>query len=179
MLTVGSVLRTTSLVAFIALSFTLACGKVARPDGGEGLLPVGASAPDFEARDARGGVVRFSTTGGTRVVFFYPKDGTPGCTKEACAFRDAFERYTQKGITLFGVSGDSHQSHEEFRREHKLPFPLAADESGSIQKSYGVPSRLGMAARVTFIVDADGKVKRVFEDVDPGVHADEVLAAAQ
>jgi peroxiredoxin Q/BCP len=168
-----------ALLAALSLALTVGCGKVARPDGGEGLLPVGASAPDFEARDAKDATVRFSTTGGTRVVYFYPKDATPGCTKEACAFRDAFDRYTQEGVTIFGVSGDSHESHAEYRKEHSLPFPLAADESGSVQKAYGVPSRLGMPARVTFVVDADGKVKKVFQDVDPGVHADEVLAATK
>lgn len=161
-----------------ALLLAVGCGPVVRPDGGVGLLPVGASAPDFEARDAKGQSIRFSTTGGTRVVYFYPKDDTPGCTKEACAFRDAFDRYTEKGITIFGVSGDSHESHEEFRKEHALPFPLAADESGSIRKAYGVSSTFGMPSRVTFLVDEQGKVRRVFSDVDPAVHADEVLAAA-
>ena len=123
--------------------------------------------------------MRLSTTTGTRIVSFYPKDGTPGCTNEACAFRDNFARYKDAGITIFGVSGDSQESHDAFRKEHTLPFPLAADDHGTIAQSYGVPTRLGMPARVTFIVDGQGKVKRVFEDVDPSVHADQVLDAAR
>lgn len=155
----------------------LACDDVTRPDGGEGLLEVGAIAPDFEARDAEGKRLRFATTGGSRVVYFYPKDGTPGCTTEACAFRDTFNLYAQAGATIFGVSGDSVESHARFREEHRLPFPLASDEDGEIARGYGVPTRIGMPSRVTFIVDASGKVARVFPDVDPGVHADEVLRA--
>lgn len=166
-------------VSILAAACHVGCSDVTRPDGNQGLLSVGSPAPDFEARDATGKPVRLSTTSGTRIVYFYPKDGTPGCTKEACAFRDAFTRYTDAGITIFGVSGDSQESHDAFRKEHALPFPLAADDQGAIAQSYGVPTRLGMPARITFIVDAHGKVKRVFEDVDPGVHADQVLEAAR
>jgi len=164
--------------AWLVFVFALGCGDVMRPDGGRNLLPVGAAAPDFEAIDANGNHVRMLKTSGKRVVYFYPKDGTPGCTKEACAFRDSFQRYLDNHITVFGVSGDSAESHAEFRKEHDLPFPLAADIHGSIAQSYGVATRIGMPARITFIVDSNGKVDRVFEDVDPGVHADQVLAAA-
>jgi peroxiredoxin Q/BCP len=154
-----------------------ACAST-RPDGGKGLLPVGAVAPDFEARDPGGTPVRLSGAAGSpRVVYFYPKDETPGCTKEACAFRDAFDHYREKGVVIFGVSRDSAESHREFQTHHSLPFALAADESGSVQTAYGVPSRLGHSARVTFLVGRDGRVARVFPDVDPGVHAAEVLAA--
>lgn len=167
------------LVGMLAALWTgVGCGETTRPDGKQGLLPVGATAPDFEGRDADGKSVRMSATAGARVVYFYPKDATPGCTKEACAFRDAFDRYTKAGITIFGISGDSHESHEKFRKEHGLPFPLVADESGTIANSYGVPTRVGMPARITFVVDKAGKITRVFDNVDPGVHADEVLAAA-
>jgi peroxiredoxin Q/BCP len=171
--------KTLALVAVLAGPL-IGCAETARPDGGSGLLPVGAKAPDFEATNAQDAKVRFSTVKGTRVIYFYPMDDTPGCTKEACAFRDAFRRYTDKGITIFGVSRDSEESHREFRENHQLPFSLAADESGAIQSAYGVPSKFpGIAARVTFLVDAQGKVKRVFEEVDPAVHADEVLVAAK
>lgn len=167
------------LLASLGLVFiySTGCGDVTRADGNHGLLRVGASAPDFNARDAQGRPIRFTGTRGIRVVYFYPKDGTPGCTKEACAFRDSFTRYSDNHISVFGVSGDSEESHEHFRKQHALPFPLAADVSGSIAQSYGVATRIGMPARVTFIVDAEGKVKRVFEDVDPAVHADQILAA--
>ena len=162
----------------LALSTLMACAATQRPDGGTGLLPVGSVAPDFAAKDASGAVVRLSSSAGSpRVVYFYPKDETPGCTKEACAFRDAFDEYKARGIVVYGVSRDSEASHEEFRKNHSLPFDLAADEDGTVQKAYGVPSKFGShAARVTFLVGKDGKVTYVFKDVDPAVHATEVLA---
>jgi peroxiredoxin Q/BCP len=164
-----------------ALSLTVlpACGHAKRPDGGTGLLAVGATAPDFGAVDASGAPVRLSqSVGHSRVVYFYPKDETPGCTKEACAFRDAFDRYTAASVVLFGVSRDTEESHKKFRENHKLPFALVADEKGDVQKAYGVPDKFpGIASRVTFLVDKDGKVQHVWENVDPGIHADEVLAA--
>jgi peroxiredoxin Q/BCP len=167
-------------VTLVSVPFWVACdGK--RPDGGEGVLSAGAVAPDFAAHDATGKLVRFSEYAGKdRVVYFYPKDETPGCTKEACAFRDAFDKYSERGIVLFGVSRDSEESHKKFREHHSLPFALAADESGDVQKAYGVPSKMGvLASRVTFLVGKDGKVERVWENVDPGVHAAEVLAAVR
>jgi peroxiredoxin Q/BCP len=157
-----------------------ACGAQQRPDGGKGVLPVGATAPDVAGRDATGKLVRLSERQGKpAIVYFYPKDETPGCTKEACAFRDAFTRFSAHGITIFGVSRDSEASHAEFRKQHELPFPLVADESGAIQTAYGVPSRLGHAARVSFLIDGRGRVARIWPDVDPAIHADEVLAAAE
>lgn len=166
------------LFAALAVAWLAACASTTRPDGGKGLLPVGAAAPDFEAHDPGGSAVRLSSAAGSvRVVYFYPKDETPGCTKEACAFRDTFERYRVQGIAIFGVSRDSDESHRAFQKHYSLPFALAADESGVIQTAYGVPSRLGHAARVTFLVGRDGRVAHVFPDVDPAVHASEVLAA--
>jgi peroxiredoxin Q/BCP len=166
--------------ASAALLLLTACAAQQRPDGGKGLLPVGAAAPELVGRDAAGQALRLSERRGKpSVVYFYPKDDTPGCTKEACAFRDAFARFSAVGITIFGVSRDSEASHAEFRKKHELPFPLVADESGAVQTAYGVPSRLGKAARVSFLVDGGGRIARVWPDVDPGVHADEVLAAAQ
>jgi peroxiredoxin Q/BCP len=111
------------------------------------------------------------------VVYFYPKDDTPGCTKEACAFRDTWARFSERGVVIFGVSRDSAASHATFLEEHALPFPLVADETGAVQAAYGVPSRFGMAARVTFLVDGSGRIAHVWPDVDPGVHATQVLAA--
>ncbi|MBM4363073.1 MAG: peroxiredoxin [Deltaproteobacteria bacterium] len=155
-----------------------ACGATTRPDGGQGILPVGSPAPDVEGRDASGARVSLASASGRhRVVYFYPKDATPGCTREACAFRDAWDRYQARGVQVFGVSRDSEASHDRFREEHRLPFPLVADEDGRAQRAYGVASRLGMSARVTFVVGPDGRVERVIEDVDPGVHADEILAS--
>ena len=110
------------------------------------------------------------------VVYFYPKDGTPGCTREACAFRDAFTKYESRRVTIFGVSRDSKESHRQFRADHGLPFVLVADD-GTAARAYGVSSLLGMESRVTFLVGGDGRILRVWPDVDPAVNADEVLAA--
>ncbi len=154
------------------------CGTVKRPDGGQGLLPVGASAPDLEGRTSDGKTLRLSAAPDKiKLVYFYPKDDTPGCTKEACAFRDAYAKYAAANVVIFGVSGDSQESHDAFAKKHKLPFYLTADESGSILKAYGVGSTLGMASRVSFLVSKDNKVLKVFPEVDPAIHADEVLAA--
>lgn len=168
---VGTVVIATVLVA---------CGPVKRPDGGEGLLPVGASAPNVEGRTKDGKTLSLTGAGDkVKVVYFYPKDDTPGCTKEACAFRDSFAKYEQAGVVVFGVSKDSQASHDAFAKKHELPFYLTADESGSIVKAYGVGTTLGMASRVTFVVGRDNKIIKVFPDVDPAIHADEVLAAAK
>jgi len=160
----------------VAAGLVLAACVARRPDGGSGLLPLGAPAPDFPARDASGKVVHLSDFGGSpRLVYFYPKDETPGCTKEACAFRDSYEQFRAKHVIVFGVSRDSEESHDGFRAAHSLPFPLAADADGSLEKAYGVPSHLGFSSRVSFFVGKDGKVAHVFEKVDPVVHAKEVL----
>ena len=177
-------IRTKTLLvaaATAALSVGMfACGApVKRPDGGVGLLPVGAIAPDVTGTDVKGHVSRLSDArGGRAVVFFYPKDETPGCTKEACAFRDAFTRYANAHVALFGVSRDSDESHQRFLSNHSLPFPLVADPEGTIERAYGVSSTFAMSSRTTFLIAPDGRVERVWPNVDPGVHADEVLAAA-
>jgi len=167
------------LLAAFAL-FASGCGRpVTRPDGGQGLLPVGAPAPEVSGLDGANKTTRLSELRGhAAVVYFYPKDGTPGCTKEACAFRDTWERYARAGVTIFGVSNDSVEKHAKFIAEHHLPFPLVSDESGAVARAYGVPSGIIGFARVSFLVDANGNIAKVWPDVDPGVHANEVLAAA-
>jgi peroxiredoxin Q/BCP len=167
---------TAVLVASLALA---GCGQVRRPDGGQGLLPVGAVAPDLVGKDPSGKMVRLSEArGNPAVVYFYPKDGTPGCTAEACSFRDAFKSYTDKHIALFGVSRDSNDSHAEFAVHHSIPFPLVADPDGAVSRAYGVSSILGLDSRVTFLIGPDGKVAHVWPSVAPDKHGDEVLAAA-
>ncbi len=166
---------------FAMAGLGVACGSsiVKRPDGGEGLLAVGAQAPDFALKDAKGASLQLSSLRGQKVVvYFYPKDDTPGCTKEACAFRDSFGKYEAAGIRVVGVSQDTDESHATFRTKNKLPFPLAADADGSISKSFGVKSTLGMSSRVTFLLDKDGKVAYVWPDVSPAGHAEDVLAHA-
>jgi peroxiredoxin Q/BCP len=160
----------------LTLSFVIGCGAATRPDGGSGLLPAGSAAPDLSAPDQSGKVRRIADEHGhALVVFFYPRDGTPGCTKEACAFRDAWERYRQAGVQIFGVSADDQKSHEQFAKEQHLPFPIVADPAHAWSAAFGVSTKLGMDSRVSFLIDGSGKVAHVYPSVDPGLHADEVL----
>ena len=157
-----------------------ACGPVKRPDGGKGLLEVGAAAPEVVAETPQGEPLRLSSLRGELVaVYFYPKDETPGCTKQACAFRDAWQRLNAAGVHVIGISRDDQASHRAFAKHHELPFALAADEKGELQAAWGVSSKLpGISARVTFLVGRDGKVARVWPEVDPAVDVSNVLAAA-
>jgi thioredoxin-dependent peroxiredoxin len=145
------------------------------------MLTIGEPAPDLKGKNSEGHVATLSEIKGQQaVVYYYPKDETPGCTKEACAFRDAFDKFKNANIKIFGVSHDSEASHQKFLKNHKLPFFLVADESGTIQDAYGVSNNMfGMASRVTFLIGPDGKVQFVWPNVNPGVHADEVLAKAK
>jgi peroxiredoxin Q/BCP len=147
------------------------------------LLPLGAVAPDLEGKDAKGAPVKLSAQRGHfAVVYFYPKDETLGCTKEACAFRDAFDKFVKAGVTIFAVSHDDEASHRGFREHQHLPFPMVADTSGAVQRAYGVGAAIpggSMTARVTFLVGPDGKIARVWPKVDPVVNASEVLDAVK
>ena len=166
-------------VGTLGVAFSCARGQVKRPDGGEGLLPVGALAPEIVAVDPAGTELRLSSMRGRfAVVYFYPKDGTPGCTAEAWAFRDAWASFSAANVGLLGVSRDSAESHRAFMVKHKLPFALASDEDGGYERAYGVPSALGMSGRVTFLVAPDGKIAKVWPEVDPALHAEQVLQAA-
>lgn len=143
------------------------------------MLPAGSAAPDVAAIDQNGKPHRLSEEHGHPViVYFYPKDNTPGCTKEACAFRDSWARYEKAGVTVFGVSADDQKSHEQFAKEQHLPFPILADPDQQWIKAFGVSTKLGMASRVSFLIDGAGKVAKVYPDVDPGIHADAVLKDA-
>jgi thioredoxin-dependent peroxiredoxin len=137
---------------------------------------VGQPAPDFTATAQDGSSVHLAALTGKRVVvYFYPKDETPGCTKEACSFRDAWTAIGQTGAVLVGVSADSIDSHKAFAEHYKLPFLLVSDPDGSIGKKYGVPFE-GYHQRQTFVVGKDGKVEKAYRKVDVGVHAQEILA---
>jgi peroxiredoxin Q/BCP len=139
---------------------------------------VGATAPAFDTQDQNGARVSLASLRGRPVVlYFYPKDGTPGCTKEACAFRDAWQKIQATGAVILGVSRDDAASHREFAEKHHLPFALLADEDGAIANAYGVGSFMGMDSRVTCLIDRQGRVAKVFSDVDPATHADDVLRA--
>src|SRR5690606_39017353 len=112
------------------------------------------------------------------VVYFYPQDATPGCTKEACAFRDAWGRFSADGVRIIGVSTNSKASHAEFSKKHFLPFALASDD-GTIGAAYGVKKNVWGFERVTFLVGRDGRIARVWPSVDPALHAEEVLREAK
>lgn len=148
------------------------------------MLKEGDKAPDFSTNDQNGNTVSLSDFKGKRVVlYFYPKDDTPGCTKEACSFRDADAVYREKGITVLGVSTDSEKSHQKFISKYQLPFDLLADTEKKIVEDYGVWGEKSMYGkkymgtfRKTFLID-DGKIVKIFEKVDVAKHADEVLAA--
>lgn len=140
------------------------------------LLAVGAPAPDVSGVDQHGTSHRLAEAAGRpTVVYFYPKDETPGCTKEACAFRDVWDRYRAAGVLVYGASRDPEASHREFAAHFRLPFPLIADPRGEWGRAFGVTATLDKYQRVTFLIGRDGKVARVYPKVDPGVHATQVL----
>lgn len=113
------------------------------------------------------------------VLYFYPKDDTPGCTAEACSFRDRMDDYRQADIQVYGVSLDSPESHREFREKHHLNFPLLTDQGGRASEALGVLREdRSKANRVTFLLDPDGKIARVYPEVSPETHADEILEDA-
>jgi len=147
-------------------------------------LSVGDKAPDFSAQGSGGGTVALSDFEGKHVVlYFYPKDDTPGCTKEACAFRDEFAALKKKGAVVLGVSTDPVKAHDKFVEKFKLPFTLLADENHAIVEAYGVwgeKSFMGRkyngTHRVTFLIGPDGRIKKIWPEVKPEAHAAEVLA---
>ena len=149
------------------------------------MVKEGTAAPSFKTTDANGEPVNLKDFRGKKVVlYFYPKDDTPGCTKEACSFRDAFSKFKKQGIAILGVSPDSEKSHQKFTAKYKLPFTLLADTDHSIADAYGVYGEKKFMGRTymgihrtTFLIDEKGKIKKVFEKVKPEDHADEVLGA--
>jgi thioredoxin-dependent peroxiredoxin len=145
------------------------------------LLAVGDVAPTFRATTHNQQTVESS--GGPRprvlVVYFYPRDETPGCTREACAFRDASAEYNAAGADIVGVSTDTKTSHEGFARNHQLPFGLIADPRGLLAGAFGLDASGGYAPRVTFVIGRDGKVAQVFPNVSVDGHSTAVLAAVR
>ena len=118
-------------------------------------------------------------TGQKTVLYFYPKDDTPGCTKEACAFRDRMDEYAQAKIQVYGVSLDSPESHREFREKYGLNFPLLTDEGGRASEALGVlRENRERTNRVTFLLDPEGRISKVYPEVSPETHADEILEDA-
>ena len=150
------------------------------------LLTVGDKAPDFKTTNQDGEKVALSDFKGQKVVlYFYPKDDTPGCTKEACSFRDGWSKFRRKKIAVLGVSADDEKSHKKFAEKFSLPFPLLADTDKKIVKDYGAWGEKNMYGRkfmgirrVTYLIDEKGKIAAVWPKVKPEGHADELLAAS-
>ena len=139
-------------------------------------LAVGTPAPQFTAKDDAGNTVSLSDfQGKTVVLYFYPKDDTPGCIKEAQSFRDNYTEYQGKDITVLGVSTDDETSHKAFKEKYGLPFSLLADTDKAITKAYDVDGG-GYSKRVTYIINGEGTIDRVFETVKTDTHAQDILA---
>jgi len=143
----------------------------------------GAPAPDFELTSDEGETVALSALRGKPVVlYFYPKDDTPGCTTEACEFRDAYDRFREQGVEILGVSPDTEGSHRKFKSKYELPFTLLADPDHRTAEAYGVwkekrnygKTYMGVE-RSTFVIDADGKVAKAMRGIRPAGHAAQVL----
>ena len=147
------------------------------------MVEEGAPAPDFELQSDEGETVTLSALRGKPVVlYFYPKDDTPGCTTEACEFRDAYDRFREQGVEILGVSPDTEASHRKFKSKYELPFTLLADPDHHTAEAYGVwkekknygKTYMGVE-RSTFVIDADGKVAKAMRGIRPAGHAAQVL----
>ncbi|MFM8440755.1 MAG: thioredoxin-dependent thiol peroxidase [Acidobacteriota bacterium] len=149
------------------------------------MLKEGKKAPNFKVVDQDGSQVRLADLKGQKtVLYFYPKDDTPGCTKEACSFRDSKTAYKKKGIVVYGISADSEASHQKFIKKYKLPFTLLSDPDKKMIESFGCWVEKSMygkkymgIARKTFLLDEDCKIVKIFEKVNVSEHADEVIEA--
>ncbi len=144
-----------------------------------GKVQVGDTAPDFTLPTWEGRSVSLKDFLGKKavVLYFYPRDNTPGCTAEACAFRDNYEVFKEAGAEVIGVSSDTEESHQQFARNNRLPFILLSDKGGALRKRYGVPSTLGLLpGRVTYVIDKQGIVRHIFSSqFTPEKHIEEAL----
>ena len=169
-----------SVASFCASACASSTASSSAAKGPSAPLLARSAAPDVAGVDQNGQTVRLKDLRGQLLlVFFYPKAGTPGCTKEACAFRDAWQKYQTAGVRIVGVSHDSVADQAAFAREHGLTFPLVSDSEGNWGRAFGVPLHLWkLYSRVSFLIGRDGKIAKTYLDVDPGVHAGQVLADA-
>jgi peroxiredoxin Q/BCP len=143
-------------------------------------LAAGARAPEFTLNDQDGKPVSLADFRGRKnvVVYFYPKDDTPGCTKESCAFRDHYADFGDAGAEVLGISSDSESSHAAFAKKHRLPFSLLSDPAGKVRSEFGVPSTLGLLpGRVTYVIDKQGVIRHAFNSqLQATRHVDEAIA---
>jgi thioredoxin-dependent peroxiredoxin len=141
-------------------------------------LQVGDSAPELKLKDQHGNLVFLRDYAGRWVVlYFYPKDDTPGCTREACRFRDETQQLAPFNVQVIGVSVDDRESHEKFAGKFKLNFPLLADPAKKVTKAYGALAFYRLARRMTFIIDPAGKIRKIFARVNPDTHVEEIIAS--
>jgi peroxiredoxin Q/BCP len=168
----------TAILAVTLLGLT-ACSsnKNSSEKGGE-TLEVESMAPDFTLKDQDGMEHSLSDFRGKNVlVYFYPKDDTPGCSKEACTIRDTYSEFQNMNVQVIGISPDSAESHKKFAEKNSLPFLLLSDADQSVAKLYKADGK--MVARISYLIDAEGKIEKAYPDVDPSSHAQEVLADLQ
>ncbi len=163
----------------VLVAFGLLRSRIARAE----VLKEGEIAPPINTQIVTGDqVTPFSLTdyrGRKVILYFYPKDDTPGCTKEACAFRDGFAKFQSAGLTVLGCSVDSTDAHRKFIKKYNLPFPLLLDPDRKIATNYGVANGipiLGLDKRVTYVIDEEGRILKVYPNVDPSIHANQILA---
>ncbi len=156
---------------------TIALGGYASAE----LLAEGTAAPDFTLKNQDGKDVTLSQEfkKGHVVLYFYPKDSTPGCTKEACSFRDLSEEFRREGASIFGINTDSVESHKKFHEKQKLTFSLLADPDAAVTKRYGAIGLFKFARRVTYLIDSSGTIRKAYPDVDVSSHAAELLQAVR
>jgi thioredoxin-dependent peroxiredoxin len=164
------------LIALFIASFTVlqSCG------GNAENLSVGNPAPDFTLQDSDGNSYSLSsyTEKYPVIIYFYPKAGTPGCTKQACGIRDSFSKFKENDIVVLGISVDSKDSIKEFIKDNNLNFPLLSDENKEVSKAYGVLNNIGVDSRITFIVNKQGNIANILRDVDVETHANDVFNLA-
>jgi thioredoxin-dependent peroxiredoxin len=143
-------------------------------------LAAGAKAPEFSLNDQHGKRVSLADYLGKKnvVVYFYPKDDTPGCTKESCYFRDQYTAFTDVGCEVVGISSDSEKSHKAFAEKYRLPFSLLSDVGGKVRASFGVPATMGLLpGRVTYVIDKQGVIRHAFNSqINATQHVDEALS---
>lgn len=166
---------------YLSTAFLISVLMIIQSCGGNAdNLNVGNSAPDFTLQDVYGNNFSLSDYKGKNpvVIYFYPKAGTPGCTKQACGIRDSFSKFKENEIVVLGISVDSKESIRDFINDQNLNFPLLSDENKEVSKSYGVLNNIGLDSRITFIIDKKGNIANILRDVDVETHADDVFKIA-
>ena len=176
--TAATVATAPSVTATATATSTATASATAESTAGDATDPlVGKPAPDFTAKTHDGKMLHLAALKGKPVVvYFYPADETPGCTKEACSFRDAWKELSATGAVMIGISTDNEESHKKFADHWKLPFKLVSDPKGEIAAKFGVPVQDKYIARQTFVIGADGNVKKVYRKVSVAEHASQVTA---